>query len=144
MTSQLVRRLAWGAAMVVGLTVAVGLYLAWQAAMEALEAEHTLQAYSFVLGTTIAYVEQHEGQWPTGWDELLSAATPPDDGREQRPTFEELKKRVRVDFSMTADEVAASDPEHFTAIVQTEPNFGPYFEETIKALQQAIRQAGVR
>jgi hypothetical protein len=123
-----------GIALVVVATLGIVIY---RAVSVSLEAEKTLHAYRFVLDSTTGYVKQHPGEWPKSWDELLSGTT--SHGSDQWPSIEDIKHRVIVDFAAKSSEIIQQDHANFTAITQSEPNYGPN-EGRIKALQDAIRQ----
>ena len=69
----------------------------------------------------------HSGKWPTSWDDL--ARVPPD---RNHPSFRwpdeigEIRKRIRINFDVTTAQVIARGKDHFTAVEQTGPNYGPH------------------
>lgn len=103
-------------------TVCLLIVAAFQGARFSLQAERTLHAYYLVLDLVGAHVSEHDGAWPTGWDDLVPI-TPGREGAGWRWPQDraEIEKRIRIDFSLVSEEVAAMSPDSFVAVNQIGP-----------------------
>jgi hypothetical protein len=106
------------------------------------DAETTLGAYRLVLEVLADYATESGGRWPKSWDELLHIRNDGYVGLRWPEEVAEVKKRIRINFDLTMDQVLSMDPEHFTAVEQTGPNYGPYPWLIAKFLEDARRGAG--
>ncbi len=113
----------------------------YHCASSALDAEETYGDLVDVLTIATVYL-QNNPEWPKGWEDLEQAKVPLHSHTNGLPAshreFEDWKKRVYVDFSLTRAEVAAATPENFTAIRPIVPCWPP--EERIKSLLESARQ----
>jgi len=107
-----------------------------------LDAEVTLHAYELVLDVLDDYLAQNGGRWPRSWDDLIQIRHDGFAGRRWPEDVAQVKKRIRIDFDLTTDEVIGMDIEHFTAVTQIGPNYGPHEGFLAKFLYDARRSAG--
>lgn len=111
------------------LSVASGLIVAGWAIFEgtrtSLEAERTNQAYLLVLDLVSVYVTR-TGEWPKGWEALRSTSPRRIRGAWRWPEDVALvQQRVVVDFAVRSEDVGLMTPDSFSAVRQTNPNYGP-------------------
>jgi hypothetical protein len=115
-------------------------FCAWRGVTTSLEAEKTLHVYTATLDILTVYLKHNHGKWPTSWDDLVGVSP-----SSQIPDYRwpediaEFRKRVRIDFELTGAQVAAMDPEHFSAVEQIGPNYGPN-EAWIRQLLNVARR----
>jgi len=120
--------------------VAAAVFFVWRGASISLQAEQTHQAYLVTLDALTVYVGEHAGNWPKDWRELATAQP-----KRPSPSFRwpddlpEFERRVQVDFSVTAADVAAMDAANFKAVQPIGANYGTD-EVGIERLLQAIRK----
>jgi hypothetical protein len=114
---------------------------AWRGVTNSLEAEKTLLVYTATLDILTVYLKHNHGKWPTSWDDMTSVSP-----SSQIPAYpwpediSEFRKRVHINFELTGAQVAAMDPEHFSAVEQIEPNYGPH-EAGIRQVLNVVRRA---
>jgi hypothetical protein len=114
----------------------------WQIITMSLQVEMTHQAYGLTLELVKTYVSDNPGKWVKGWEDLENVTLLPD---RQYPSFRwpqdvaEVRKRVRINFELTRDQLAAMKVEGFSAVQAVGPNYGPD-EQRIEALLKAARQ----
>jgi hypothetical protein len=111
--------------------IAVGIYVA----KTSTDAEYTLQAFLTTLEVVEEYLREHPGEWPRSWDDLAKQIAAKD---HMNMTIADYQERIQIDFSLTRAQVANMSSDHFTAITQRSPNFGPRehnVEWVIKAAQ---------
>ena len=122
-------------------TVCVVCVLAWNGMRTSLHAERTLHAYYLVLDLVGTYVDEHDGQWPGSWEELEQVRPPRSHGGWQWPNDrDEIARRVRVDFGLSSQQVAAMTPASFSGVEQSFPNYGTN-ESRIGELIERVRTA---
>ena len=121
-------------AVVVGAGIVFGLYVA----SVSLDAERTHQADLRVLASLTDFVRE-TGRWPKDWSELATV-TPSGKGTYRLQTdLAEIRRRVHVDFSVTAADVGAMDVDGFSVVKQLGPNYGPN-ERKVRELIDAARR----
>ncbi len=126
-----------------GCLVAVSMVViaVWRSVQVSLEAEKTLGGYLLVLDALTIYVSENTGQWPQSWEDLATASPREEYAGWSWPRdIREIRKRIWIDFSTSAHELASASPEQFTAVKQIGPNYGPR-EGKINVLLQAIRES---
>ena len=104
------------------------------------DAETTLAAYRLVLEVLGDYAKKNGGRWPKSWDDLLDVPNNGCFGIRWPEDVAKVKKRIRINFDLTTDDVLTMDYDHFTAVEQTELNYGPNPWLIAKLLEE-IRQA---
>lgn len=108
---------------------------------KSLEAEETLHAYDMVIQVVEQSVLQHSGQWPHSWQELEAIhQIEPSAGWKWPDDRAKIADRVRVDFTLSSQQVADMSPTSFSAIVQSGPCFPPE-EFRIAALIETVRKS---
>jgi hypothetical protein len=129
-----------------GLLVCLGMaWLAvwlWQIVTRSLQAEMTHQAYTLTLELVEVYMRDNPGKWVKSWEDLEHVIVPPDRHhlRDRWPQgIDEVRKRVRINFELTRDQVAAMNVEGFSAVQPVGPNYGPN-EPRIEVLLKAARR----
>jgi hypothetical protein len=111
---------------------------------ESLQAEDTLHAYDLVLDVVGAHLRGTSGTWPTSWDDLAGVRPEEDHSVFRWPQdMRKIRRRVRIDFTLSTREVARMDVAHFAAIQQIGPNFGNH-EPAVRKLLHTVRQTGPR
>ena len=119
---------------------AFGMWLVVHGVLASLEAEKTLHASTLVLDLITEYCQKHPGAWPASWQDLMAACPPcaggagwvwPDDK-------DKIANRVKIDFKLTAKDVAASSPANFSAIRQ-QPPYYPLAERRVQELITTVR-----
>jgi hypothetical protein len=107
----------------------------------ALEIEMTYGAYYSTLDALLLFMDE-TGRWPKNWDELRSA----DREKADRPRYgmsmraPEVRELVRVDFSVTIEDVAKMDARHFTAVEAVDQGFLPWEDRVNVVIDEAKRQ----
>lgn len=110
------RPTTWLALAVVAGVVGSAGYLAW-AAQRALTESHTQVFGRLATEWVTQYADQHQGRWPTEWNDLLDCQSPPVfAGQDPAETIETLKQVVTIDFQADPQALARSRVEEFTAI----------------------------
>lgn len=108
--------------------VAVGVIIAgllWRAGSVSLEAEKTLHAYNLTLDVIGHFISEHDGAWPESWNALATTSPTTNDGVWSWPNdIEEVRRRVKIDFSLETKEVAAMRPDDFKAVQEIGPHYG--------------------
>lgn len=121
-----------------GAIVLAGAVLVYQAITVSLQAEHTLHANYLVLAVVTSHLEKDNAEWPRSWDELSTTVASGQGGMYSWPNDrEELRARVKIDFSLTTAQVAAMVPSNFTAIAP----LGPHYPVSDGAVEQLLRAA---
>jgi len=109
---------------IIALVLPVGCWLTWCVHVS-LDAEKTHQSYIRVLEALTGFVEENNGRWPRGWDELARFALGRDPSKYARfNDLRELRRRVEIRFDVTANEVAQMDTEGFSAVKPIGANYG--------------------
>ena len=112
---------------VVGAIVISGVWCLYCGVTVSLEAEKTLGAYWMVLDLVSTHVKKTSGEWPRSWDDLRKFSPSRETHGWKWPRdLEEIRKRIRIDFSVTCADVAKQDADNFHAIEQVGPNYGSY------------------
>jgi hypothetical protein len=120
------RWLFWTGVAVFNLGVIAVFWFIFEGARTSLEAERTHQAYVRVLGATTAFVRGHPGLWPNGWEQLATAAPEGGDWSQTLPDdLEDVRRRIHVDFDLSAADVSKMNADDFSAIRPIGPNYGP-------------------
>ena len=121
-------RIIIGIACVAAWILVVGSFLVWGylSVRVSLDAEKTLGAYRLVLEVIADYLKQSGGKWPKSWEELSNTQHGGYVGLRWPSDLAEIKKRIRIDFDLTTTDVISTDYNHFTAVQQVGPNYGPY------------------
>jgi hypothetical protein len=104
-----------------------------------LEAERTHHASDLVLEVLTDFVRHHHNQWPRAWEELATTAQRTSaNGFRWPDDIEKLKSRVKIEFALTAADVARMEVDSFTAVEPIGPNYGKH-EGRINELLSAVR-----
>jgi hypothetical protein len=105
----------------------------------ALDAEETYGDIPDVVTIVTTYLENNP-EWPNSWDDLERTSVPLHSHKYELPAspieFEEWKKRVCIDFTLTRSEVAAMTPENFSAIRPIGPCWPPDVRNLLKVAGQ--------
>jgi hypothetical protein len=135
-TNRWMRILIVAVAVVVGAGIVFGLYVA----SVSLDAERTHQADLLVLASLTDFVRE-TGRWPKDWNELATV-TPSGEGMDRlHSDLAEIRRRVYVDFSVTAADVGAMDVDGFSVVKQLGPNYGPNERQVRKLIEAARRHS---
>jgi len=118
------------------------LVLAYQARKVTNHAETTLAAYRLVLEVLADYLKENGGKWPRSWDDMSQIRHSGYAGLRWPEDLAKVRGRIRINFELTTDEVISKDYDHFTAVEQIGPNFGPYEWLIAKFLYDARRSVG--
>jgi hypothetical protein len=127
---------------IVGLTA--GVILVQQSTKVCNEARWPWSAYSMMVEVVADYAAANGGRWPSSWDDLLRIPNKGVPGFHWPADFERVKKRISINFNVTTDDVISAGSEHFTAIKQIGPNFGPdsgLEDILIESLRNAVARA---
>lgn len=120
------------------------LILAVRSIAMSLEAERTLGAYLLVLSVLTSYTSQNQGRWPQSWEDLATVHVVDHYGSWEWPRdIVKIRQRIRIDFAITAKELAAIESSEFKFVEQVGPNYGPR-ESQIRELLEAIRRFPLR
>jgi hypothetical protein len=106
------------------------------------EAQKTLTAYRLILEVLADYLTENGGKWPKSWDDLVNIRHSGYPGFRWPDDVADVRKRIRINFDLSTSDVISTDIEHFTAVTQTEPNYGRYEELIDKFLYDARRSVG--
>lgn len=132
------KRLAMLFAASVVLVIAIGLVV-WRGASNSLEAEATLHAYNLVLDVVTQYIKEN-GKWPDNWDALAKISPALEHSIWTWPRdVDEIRKRVKVDFSLQIRDVASMHEDTFNAIEQMGPHYGGNESEIRELIATAKR-----
>lgn len=128
---------------IVGAAFVVIAGVLWQAVSVSIEAEKTLHAYNLTLDVVGRFITEHGGAWPENW-KALASASPTTNGMVWNwpGDIEEIRKRVKVDFSLETKEVAAMRVDEFKAIQELGPRYGasePAVRRLVEIAQNATR-----
>jgi len=124
----------WQVAIVAVLVMTLGVaYWLYSCVSVSLEAERTHQVNHGVLLLVTTYLQEHSENWPSSWDDLKNVDPEPDAWYD----FEEMQKRVQIDFSLTTEQVAEMTVDDFDAIKPIGPNYGPLTSYIRKLLEVA-------
>jgi hypothetical protein len=133
-TNRWMRILIVAVAVVVGGGIVFGLYVAFVS----LDAERTHHADLLVLASLTDFVRE-TGRWPKDWNKLATV-TPSGEGMYRlQSDLAEIRRRVYVDFSVTAADVGAMDADGFSVVKPLGPNYGPN-ERQVRELIEAARR----
>jgi len=90
-----------------------------------LEAEKTLHAYRLVLDLLEAYLHRHPGKWPESWEDLATIRINEPSAIYKWPNdIADVRNRVKIDFELTANDIASMSSQDFPAVKQLGPNYG--------------------
>lgn len=123
--------------------IACGVVLTCRSITVSLEAERTLHAYTLTLDVLEQYMSTNAGNWPRSWEDL-ARVTP----EIQSPVFRwpddlrRIRQRISIDFNLTREQVAATDPTEFSGVVQVGPNYGPDEARIRNLIMIAKKNAG--
>lgn len=134
-------RIRWVTILLAGAAtvVLVGIAFAIYAAKVSLDAEKTHQVYRIVLMSLTQYIQENPGRWPSDWDELATASSTTEPSHQLSDDLTESRRRVFVDFSVTAADVGAMEVEGFSAVKPIGPSYGPH-EGAIQELIAVARR----
>jgi hypothetical protein len=119
------------------ITLAVG-YTSYQA-WWAVRASHTLVMGRFATGLVEDFVRQHNGRWPSSWEELEVLADQKSD--RHSPVSDAMRHAVSIDFHAKPAILARQSPTEFTAIRPRAPCSAEYHEYwRIESLIRTIRE----
>jgi hypothetical protein len=105
------------------IAISIACFAIWRGISDSLRAENTLPAHRLVLDLLEVYVKDN-GKWPENWDALLTTVPAQEPNLWKWPyDLNEIRNRVRVDFSLRIDEVAAMDVDSFDAVQQVGPHY---------------------
>lgn len=123
MSAAATKRLAMLFAASVVLVIAIG-FVVWRGVSNSLEAEATLHAYNLVLDVVAEYIKEHE-MWPDSWDALGNTSPALEHNVWTWPrNMDEIRRRVKIDFSLQIHDVARMHEDTFNAIEQVGPHYG--------------------
>jgi len=100
--------LALAVPMLIGVSLLV---LAQQSIRVSRDAETTLGAYRLVLEVLADYSTENGGRWPKSWDDLVRVRHDGYVGLRWPEDVAQVKKRIRINFDLTTDEVLSMDAE---------------------------------
>jgi len=126
----------------IGLLIVWGcVFVVWQVIQAPRDARTRLAHIRYVLTLVAQYVRDHQGAWPSSWEEIeaFEKSNPPADIPPRKAPWPELRAHVKVDFQADPRKLLQAGLDGFSAI-SPKGACGDYGGD-VERLLQAIRES---